>query len=694
MNGQRSGKVRLVALLALSLFLLPMVTCTPVDSTPRTCAYWGGRFETYRMPGSETEAGFCVFGDGTVCTGWQFREGTCAPANPIGPLSPLAYPKREFPPVRSSSATPLPPLSPEEIVGAASLIFVGSVEQLDQYTDFAVYTEYGRLERNVTDAVGNPLPNIPVTDYLLTVEDVIRDDGAIASEKPVVLRMIGAASLDTKGLTKDTEFPYSYVGDRRLFLLTPNPDGKTYGLRFGPWSRLILDGDALHVSNGVREPFKLAGNDRPATLEEFVRFVEAQPLPEERAAISTPSSTIVDAVGRRIDTLVITPPASLAVLVNAAPLIVIGKVGEVQEYLDYLSYDEVGQLRLNAQPEGRMIPAYPATDFVLEVEEVIRDDGAVGRGWPIILQLAGHITEAGKRLTQTDAYPASFTGDRYLFLLTPNPDGRTYGLVYGPWSRLRLDDDVLRVSDNWQSVLQFPESTELITLDDFIRYVQTGTPPGVNALEDTSSALDVPASPLATPLSFSPTETPIPDMPPIGSGARAPQPPRSLDELVDKAPVIFIGMVGPAVRYIDRCPYTGDAELLTACPAADVDGNPAPTYPLTDFLLDVEVVIRDDATIARHDPILLRLLGRVTDELKYLSPGGEYPFSYTGERYLFLLTPIPDENVYGLAYGPWSRLIIEGDYLRVSDETRQPLQFGQNSAPITLGEFIRFVESR
>lgn len=127
MNRQPPEKIRLVALLALSVLLLPMVTCTAPDPTPRTCAHWGGRFEYYQLPDSDGIAGYCVFGDGTVCTGWQFREGTCAPANPFGFLSPLAYPKREFPPIHSPSATPLPPLSPEEVVGSAPLILIGGV---------------------------------------------------------------------------------------------------------------------------------------------------------------------------------------------------------------------------------------------------------------------------------------------------------------------------------------------------------------------------------------------------------------------------------------------------------------------------------------------------------------------------------------------------------------------------------------
>ena len=123
--------------------------------------------------------------------------------------------------------------------------------------------------------MGNPLPNIVVTDFPLRVEKVIRDDGGIAAGKSIILRMIGAAEPGTKGLTENIEFPFSYPGDRYLFLLTPNRDGKTYGLRYGPWSRLIVDGEILRTSRGKQQPLQFEGTDQPVTLDEFVQFVES-----------------------------------------------------------------------------------------------------------------------------------------------------------------------------------------------------------------------------------------------------------------------------------------------------------------------------------------------------------------------------------------------------------------------------------
>src|SRR5690606_34004086 len=103
----------------------------------------------------------------------------------------------------------------------------------------------------------------------LHVEEVIRDDGTIASGEPIILRILGFATEEYKQLSQASEFPLSYTGDRHLFVLTPNPDGKSYGLAYGPWSRLILDGEILRVSNGEQHLFQFEKSTEPITLKEF-----------------------------------------------------------------------------------------------------------------------------------------------------------------------------------------------------------------------------------------------------------------------------------------------------------------------------------------------------------------------------------------------------------------------------------------
>ena len=121
--------------------------------------------------------------------------------------------------------------------------------------------------------------------------------------------------------------------------------------------------------------------------------------------------------------------------------------------------------------EIREVMEYPATDFRLEVEEVLRDDGSIAAGDPIILRVLGHVTADLKESSLAGFYPVTYTGDRYLFLLTPYPDGETYGFYYGPWSRLLLDDDLLFASTGPPEPLRFAEVGGLLTLDEFVQAV-------------------------------------------------------------------------------------------------------------------------------------------------------------------------------------------------------------------------------
>jgi len=155
----------------------------------------------------------------------------------------------------------------DELLSKAPLIFIGEVGVVVRYGTSAGYGPNGEMLTS-TDPAGNPLPQAPFTDFALKVEEVLRDDGAIASGKPIILRMGGRATPEMKKLTEKADYPFSYTGDRHLFLLNLEPDGKTYGLHYGPWSRLLIDGEILRVSNGLRQVLKL-DRKNPITLQEF-----------------------------------------------------------------------------------------------------------------------------------------------------------------------------------------------------------------------------------------------------------------------------------------------------------------------------------------------------------------------------------------------------------------------------------------
>lgn len=172
----------------------------------------------------------------------------------------------------------------------------------------------------------------------------------------------------------------------------------------------------------------------------------------------------------------IAPPPSLAALLEKATLVFIGEVGPVQQRWEMIRYED-GRL-LIPEPDDIQtlramwgIMAYPATDFRLVVEEVLRDDGSIAAGKPIILRVLGHVTPELKESSRAGFYPVTYTGDRYLFLLTPYPDGETYGFFYGPWSRLLVDGDLLLASTGPPQLLQLPDLDGPLTLDALIRHL-------------------------------------------------------------------------------------------------------------------------------------------------------------------------------------------------------------------------------
>jgi hypothetical protein len=186
----------------------------------------------------------------------------------IAPTSPLV--------VQASGAVMvMPPQTLDEWVSKAPLIFIGEVGLVVQYLEFAVYGEDGQLKEPDLDAAGNPFPPVPATDFALQVEEVIRDDGAIASGEPIILRMPGIATEEIKELTKASAYPSSYTGDRHLFLLAQNPDGKSYGFYYGPWNRLLIDGEILRVSDGLQQPLHFGDSTEPITLDQFIQHVKS-----------------------------------------------------------------------------------------------------------------------------------------------------------------------------------------------------------------------------------------------------------------------------------------------------------------------------------------------------------------------------------------------------------------------------------
>lgn len=173
--------------------------------------------------------------------------------------------------------------------------------------------------------------------------------------------------------------------------------------------------------------------------------------------------------------------------------------------------------------------------------------------------------------------------------------------------------------------------------------------------------------------------------------------PQSLGILLNESALIVIGEIGPVYRYHDYIVYSNDGRLL-------IEGNEYERayaedtgIPATDMYLTVHQVFRDDGTIARGEPIYLRVYGHVTDELFDEAPGeipddtvlNKIPIPEPG-KYLFLLGPVPEGGAYTQAFGQWGKLVIDGETLRLAS-TGEVLEIG-DSGPVTLAELLKDAE--
>lgn len=251
-------KTNLLMCGALAIIAIGIASCAAPTRFGVYCRQNGGDL---KYGNNESEA-HCVFPDGSVCDPQAFQKGECR-NQAVASINATHQPV-------SGSGDGLPaPTTSHELLNRASLIFIGEVGPVAQQRNFAGYGLKGEMLDGAK--TGNPAANVPYTDFELKVERVIKDDGSIADGKPIILRMAGEATPETKRLTATTDYPFSYTGDRYLFLLAHEPDEIAYGFYYGPWSRLIIDSNnLLYVSNGMQQLLKLDGSEATITLDDFI----------------------------------------------------------------------------------------------------------------------------------------------------------------------------------------------------------------------------------------------------------------------------------------------------------------------------------------------------------------------------------------------------------------------------------------
>ena len=132
------------------------------------------------------------------------------------------------------------------------------------------------------------------------------------------------------------------------------------------------------------------------------------------------------------------PPSSVQELVDRAEIIAIGSVAAVVATGLQAPYNEADNIRLDEYNEKHGQPdlptpsnrSWPYIDYWIDVEKVILDDGTIRSGSPLILRMFD-------RWQAVDPYPwflrVPAIGDRRLFTLVTNPEGRTHRLI-NSWS--------------------------------------------------------------------------------------------------------------------------------------------------------------------------------------------------------------------------------------------------------------------
>lgn len=101
------------------------------------------------------------------------------------------------------------------------------------------------------------------------------------------------------------------------------------------------------------------------------------------------------------------------------------------------------------------------------------------------------------------------------------------------------------------------------------------------------------------------------------------------------------------------------------------------------------MLFRDDGSVANEKAIILRVPGKVTEVIPEPTDGAGFFMPYPADGYLFLLTPTPDGEAYGLATAM--------DVLYVSPENLvfmsngQPLAFGESGKQVNLLELAELL---
>lgn len=153
------------------------------------------------------------------------------------------------------------------------------------------------------------------------------------------------------------------------------------------------------------------------------------------------------------------------------------------------------------------------------------------------------------------------------------------------------------------------------------------------------------------------------DIPAVFVGAA-----KDIEQLVSEADLIVVGSVGTSTTERTIGPYSGG-----------YDG--APTFPVTDYEITATSVLKGDGSVSPGDTLILREFGHLSIAGTNPPLYSKFPMSNIGDSRLFVLAKNPDNNTYGLYFGPYSRFAIDDDEIKYSDLDDAEVKFSRSVSP-------------
>lgn len=163
------------------------------------------------------------------------------------------------------------------MVASADIIVIGELDSIVKSSTFTGYNAYGTAipvptwTTTIIQPTHTPRPYnaVPFTDFFIDDSEIIKDD---APSNPLILRRLRSLLSNATQVAVDivSDYPMGQVGEEYLFFLNTNPDS-TYGLRHGPWDRLIISGEEVTYSDGDQTPVPFASGMTPSEFVQAVR---------------------------------------------------------------------------------------------------------------------------------------------------------------------------------------------------------------------------------------------------------------------------------------------------------------------------------------------------------------------------------------------------------------------------------------